>query len=125
MDKSKLVDGHVGGGVELVGEVANSSVSIDLHAELNVYRRNGVREYVVWRVQDQELDWFVLREGAYEKLKPAPSGLYQSIVFPGLWLDAAALLKGDSVAVAKGVEQGVATPEHAQFVSSLARAKSS
>jgi len=36
------------------------SASFALHTKLHVYRRNGVREYVVWRVLDQQLDWFVL-----------------------------------------------------------------
>src|SRR5712691_7161754 len=60
------LDDYVEGAPELVGEVSASSVSYDLHAKLNVYRRNRVREYVVWRVLDQELDWFVWREGQYE-----------------------------------------------------------
>src|SRR5437016_4279019 len=49
-------DGYLVGAPELVGEVAASSVSIDLNAKFHVYRRNGVQEYVVWRVQDQALD---------------------------------------------------------------------
>jgi Uma2 family endonuclease len=117
--RSKLVDGYLEGGVELVAEVANSSVSIDMHSKLNVYRRNGVLEYFVWRVMDGEIDWFVLRDGIYEKLQQTASGILQSIVFPGLWLNPAALLKGDMLSVAKTVEQGVATPEHAEFVKSL------
>ena len=35
-------------------EVAASSASHDLHDKLNVYRRNGVREYLVWRTLDEE-----------------------------------------------------------------------
>src|SRR5437868_7006490 len=46
-------DGYVVGAPEWVGEVSASSVSIDLHAKLHVYRRSGVREYIVWRVEDQ------------------------------------------------------------------------
>ncbi len=42
------------GAPELVVEVAASSASYDLHSTFHVYvyRRNGVREYVVWRVLD-------------------------------------------------------------------------
>jgi len=40
-------DGYIEGAPELVAEVASSSVSYDLHAKLRVYRRNGVREYIV------------------------------------------------------------------------------
>ena len=44
-------DGYVEGAPELIVEVAASSVSYDLGVKLNVYRRNGVQEYMVWRVQ--------------------------------------------------------------------------
>jgi Uma2 family endonuclease len=40
-------DGYVEGAPELVGEIAVSSASYDLHTKLNVYRRNGVKEYLV------------------------------------------------------------------------------
>ena len=56
-------DGIIEGAPELVAEVASSSVSYDLHTKLHVYRRNGVQEYVVWRVLEREIDWFVLRGG--------------------------------------------------------------
>jgi hypothetical protein len=46
-------DGYVTAGPELVGEISATSASIDLGDKLNGYRRNGVREYVVWRVFDQ------------------------------------------------------------------------
>jgi Uma2 family endonuclease len=118
-------DGYVELAPELVAEVAASSVSYDLHDKLNAYRRNGVREYVVWRVLDGELDWFVLREGRYERLQPAASGCYQSEVFPGLWLDHAALLQGDLTRVFQVLQQGLASPEHAAFVSRLQQPASS
>ena len=61
-------EGYIEGAPELVAEVASSSASYDLHAKLRVYRRNGVREYLVWRVLDREIDWFVLRAGQYERV---------------------------------------------------------
>lgn len=112
-------DGYVNGAPELVAEVARSSVNIDLHAKLHVYRRNGVREYLVWRVLDQVIDWFVLREGRYEPLAPAAEEVYQSEVLPGLWLDAAALLRGDLRAVFQTVQRGLDSSEHAAFVTRL------
>jgi hypothetical protein len=74
---------------------------------------------VVWRVQDQALDWFVLREGRYEEFPRSASGYFQSEALPGLWLDAAALLCGDLAAVFGVVQQGLASPEHAGFVARL------
>src|SRR5437773_305385 len=74
-------DGYVAGAPELVTEIAASSVSYDLHNKLNAYRRNGVREYVVWRVLDQAIDWFILREGNYDRLAPEANGIYKREVF--------------------------------------------
>jgi Uma2 family endonuclease len=82
--------GYVVGGPELIVEVAASSTSIELHAKLAAYRPNGVREYVVWRVFEAVIDWFVLRGGQYELLQPGPDGFLRSEVLPGLWLDAGA-----------------------------------
>jgi hypothetical protein len=116
-------DGYVEGAPELAAEIAASSVSYDLHDKLNAYRRNGVREYVVWRVWDKEIDWFVLRDGRYERLPLTPTGLHQSEVFPGLWLDPAALLRGDLAHVLQVLQQGLASPDHAAFKQRLQQAK--
>src|SRR5207237_10525800 len=88
-------DDYVEGAPELVAEIASSSVSYDLGPKLNVYRRSGVPEYVVWRALDKEIDWFVLREGRYGRLAPATDGVTRSEIFPGLWLDNAAMIRGD------------------------------
>jgi Uma2 family endonuclease len=112
-------DGIIEGAPELVAEVASSSVSYDLHAKLHVYRRNGVREYLVWRVLEREIDWFVLRAGQYERMPVDAQGLLRSEVFPGLWLDPAALVRGDLATVLGIVQQGLASPEHVAFVARL------
>jgi len=115
-------DDYVEGAPELVAEIASSSVSYDLGKKLNSYRRNGVREYIVWRVLDREVDWFVLHEGRYEPLPPAADGLLRSTVFPGLWLDPAALIRGDLATVLAVAQQGVSSPEHADFAAGVRRA---
>jgi Uma2 family endonuclease len=115
-------DGYVVGAPELTGEVSASSVSYDLHDKLNAYRRNGVREYVVWRVLDGEVDWFILRDGRFVRLTATAAGPYQSEVFPGLWLDAAALVRNDLARVLHVLQQGLASPEHAAFVERLRQA---
>ncbi|MFL5242960.1 MAG: Uma2 family endonuclease [Gemmataceae bacterium] len=101
---------------ELVAEIAASSVSIDVHKKFEAYRRNGVMEYIVWRVEDQAIDWFVLRNGQYEKVAADPNGIYKSEVFPGLWLDSVAMLQGNLQRVIEIVQMSVASPEHQQFV---------
>ncbi len=112
-------DGYVEGGPELVAEVAASSINIDLTSKLQIYAQHGVREYLVWRVLDQAVDWFVLRQGQYDRLAPTPAGVYQSEVFPGLWLDVTALVRLDIAAVMRLLQQGLASPEHAAFVALL------
>ncbi|HVA45917.1 MAG TPA: Uma2 family endonuclease [Pirellulales bacterium] len=112
-------DDYFAGPPELVAEVAKSSVSYDLHDKLHVYRRQGVREYVVWRVLDAEIDWFHLVNGNYERLSKDASGLFKSRVFPGLWLDPAAIVKWDFARVFQILQQGIASPEHVDFVAAL------
>jgi Uma2 family endonuclease len=112
-------DGYVEGAPELVVEVAASSASYDLGPKLNVYRRNGVREYIVKRTYNNAIDWFILRHGQYEPLAPGPDGILRSEVFPGLWLDAAALLRGDMLTVIRVAQDGISSPEHAAFVQRL------
>jgi Uma2 family endonuclease len=112
-------EGYIVGAPDLVVEIAASSASYDLHDKLKVYRRNGVREYVVYRVLEGEVDWFVLQNGQFEKLSASPDGLMRSTIFPGLWLDVAALVRGDLVAVVAAVQKGLSTPEHAAFVARL------
>jgi Uma2 family endonuclease len=115
-------DDYVEGAPEFVAEVAASTASIDLNAKLLVYRRNAVREYLVWRVLDGVLDWFVLRQSLFQRLQPDAAGIYRSETFPGLWLDGPALLRLDLGAVLKVLQQGLATPEHAAFVTKLQQA---
>jgi Uma2 family endonuclease len=112
-------DGYIENAPDLVGEIAASSASYDLHDKLNAYRRNGVREYVVHRVLDAQVDWFVLREGRFESLAASPDGLLRSTVFPGLWLDPAALIRGDAAMVMEVVQRGLSSPEHAEFAARL------
>jgi Uma2 family endonuclease len=101
------------GAPELVAEVALSSASRDLHSKLALYRRHAVHEYLVWRVLEGELDWFVLDADAYVRLAADSAGILKSRGFPGLWLDPAALLRGDMAAVLAVLQQGLASPEHA------------
>jgi len=112
-------DDYIEGSPELVAEVSASTVKIDLNEKQIVYRRTGAKEYIVWRVLDREVDWFVLRGGQFERLAPDPQGILRSTVFPGLWLDAAALVRGDMVQVMAMLQQGLASPEHAAFVAHL------
>ena len=108
--------GYIEGGPELLAEVAASSVSIDRNAKFRAYRDQGVREYVLWRVEEGEIDWFFLRDGQYVALPPREDSILHSEVFPGLWLDPAAMARLDAARVHEVLLQGIASPEHADFV---------
>jgi Uma2 family endonuclease len=97
-------DGYLDGPPELVGEISASSVSHDLYDKMNAYRRNGVREYVVWRTEDAAIDWFELVEGAYQRREPGADGIIESVQFPGLRLDLPAMFEGDLAKVAAALQ---------------------
>lgn len=113
-------DDYIEGAPELIVEIAASSVAIDLHAKKQAYRRNGVKEYIVWQVLDQKLTWFYLEQGEYVELVPNIEGILQSQVFPGLWLAVPDLLAGNMQQVLTILQAGVHSPEHAAFVQRLA-----
>lgn len=117
-------DDYIEGAPELVVEIAASSVAIDLHGKKQAYRRNGVREYIVWQVLDEKLSWFSLQEGEYLELAPNEEGVLQSRVFPGLWLAVNELLTGNMQVVLNVLQAGLQSVEHADFIEKLGDLKS-
>ena len=97
--QTRLAEKYIEGAPELVAEVAVTSQSIDLHDKLTAYRRNGVQEYIVWRVYDRAIDWFSLERGEYVRLERDERGVVHSRVFPGLRLAVESLIDGDMAAV--------------------------
>jgi Uma2 family endonuclease len=112
-------EGYLEGSPEWIGEISASTASLDLHTKLPAYEKNGVLEYVVWRVNDEEIDWFSLKRGKYQKLAKTKDGVYKSKVFAGLWLDADAMIAGSLLKVLEVVQKGLAAPEHRRFVKKL------
>jgi len=112
-------DGYATGPPELIVEVASSSESIDLHTKRRDYEQAGVLEYVVVVLRQRAVRWFVLRDGTYRDVEADARGLFKSTGFPGLWLDAPALLRLDIRQVMATLQHGIETPEHAAFVQQL------
>lgn len=113
-------DGYVEGSPELVAEVAASSAAIDLGDKKRAYRRNGVKEYIVWQVFDETINWYHLTSEDYVSLEVNERGVICSLVFPGLWLDVSAMLVGDMPNVLAVLQQGLASEAHQDFVQQLA-----
>ncbi len=112
-------DHYIVGAPELVCEISSSSKSIDLNSKLRLYLRNRVQEYIVWRVEDEAIDWFIQRQGRFERIEADSAGIIQSEVFPGLWLDPQALIKLDLARVNHILRRGLETPAHAAFIARL------
>lgn len=112
-------DDYIEGAPELIVEVAASSASYDLNEKLNAYRRNGVREYIVWQIYENRVDWFILQEGRYISMIADEHGIIRSQVFPGLWLSVDSLRQGNRAEILAVLQEGLATGEHQTFVGRL------
>jgi Uma2 family endonuclease len=103
-------------------EIARSSRYYDLNEKKADYEEAGVQEYLVIDLAPDRVHWFVRRCKRFAALRPGPDGIYRSKVFPGLWLDPAAIFSRDRARRDAVLEQGIATPEHAAFVAKFAAA---
>ncbi|HUY36447.1 MAG TPA: Uma2 family endonuclease [Pirellulales bacterium] len=117
------VDGYLEGPPDLVIEIARSSRKFDLGPKYLDYERAGVSEYVVVGLEPDEAYWHVRRDERFVRVSPDTDGLFRSVVFPGLWLDAQALFDENRGRLREIVDRGVATPEHAAFVARMAEAR--
>jgi Uma2 family endonuclease len=106
---------------ELIVEVASSSEAYDMHQKRRDYERAGVLEYVVVLLREQAVRWFVLENGAFRDFPSDADGVFRSRTFPGLWLNAPALLQLDGRRMLETLQQGLNDPTHAAFVEELAR----
>jgi Uma2 family endonuclease len=119
--QTHINDGYLAGPPELVLEIAFNRFAIDFHAKPNDYARYGVQEYLIICVEPLEMKWFDLHRG--QEMRTDSEGICRSRTFPGLWIDAPALLANDLAKSMATLQCGLATPEHAEFVARLAAAK--
>ena len=112
-------DDYLEGAPELIAEVAASSSAYDLGDKKKAYRRNAVREHIVWQMFENKLDWSVLEDDEYVSLPCDEDGVLRSRAFPGLWLDIEALLQGDMQTVLSVLQQGMNPSGHVAFLHSL------
>jgi hypothetical protein len=117
--RSRSEDDLIAGPPELLCEIAASSASIDLHHKFRVYQRNGVQEYIVWVVAEQEIRWFILEDDRYIQQSPDSRGHLSSRVFPGLLLSTKDLLSMDGAAALAALEESLKSPAHASFLQKL------
>jgi len=112
---------YLEGAPELVVEIASSSASYDLHDKLEIYEQKGVQEYIVWRVLDNQIDWFGLEKGKYKKFVGDKQGIIESKVFAGLRLNVKAMLKDDLQKVLADLQKGLASSKYKSFIKQLSK----
>ena len=118
--QSRTAPGGIEGAPELIVEIARSSRSIDLGPKLEEYRRAGVKEYVVFAIDPDEVYWHARGGDQLVRIGPDEEGVYRSLAFPGLWFDPEAFFRGDADGLIATLDRGLASPEHAAFVLDLA-----
>jgi Uma2 family endonuclease len=111
-------DDYILGPPELIAEISYSSHSIDLNAKKEDFQRHGVLEYLVVSLKEKKLRWFDL--GAAKEIFPDADGVCRIRCFPGLWIHEQGLFERDGTRLTQTLQQGLASPEHAQFAKRLA-----
>ena len=112
--------GPLTGAPEFVVEVAASSASHDLHSKLNVYRRNGVQEYLVLLAYEREMRFFRLAHGEYIAVEAGADGVMRSQALPGFRFRSDWFWEGRLAESMQLVQEGIASPEQRAFVDRLA-----
>jgi Uma2 family endonuclease len=118
--QSRIQGRYAAGAPEFLAEICISSTAYDLHQKLEVYEEAGVQEYLAVLMREREVRWHRLAAGHFEVVPAPEEGIYRSAVFPGLWLDAPALLAGNLARVLAVLNDGINSAEHRAFVEQLA-----
>lgn len=90
-----------------MAEIVASTGSYDLNQKREAYRRNGVREYLAWIASERQIVWWEMIDDDYREIVPDRTGVLKSGIFPGRWLNAPALLRGDMRAVFATLQRGI------------------
>ncbi len=114
-------DDYMEGSPELIVEIASSTASYDTTEKKTIYRRNGVQEYIIWRVDDGKIDWFVWENGDYIELRMDKDGVIESRLFGGLHLNIKAMLKDDLAKVMSDLQKGLKSKKHKDFLKKMVK----
>jgi len=108
-------DGYLVGAPQLAAEVAASSARLDRGLKFDIYREQGISEYLIWFTLDRTIEWYRQSDEQYARLPPGEDGIIRSQVFPGLWLDPHALVSREMARVVDVARQGLDSAEYAAF----------
>lgn len=113
------LDDYLEGSPELVVEISSSTASYDTGEKKKIYRRNNVQEYIIWRVNDNEIDWFARENGEYVLLPQDENKIIESRFFGGLRLNVAAMLADDLPQVLADLQNGLESPQYQEFTNRM------
>lgn len=104
-------EGYIIGPPEMIVEIAGSSASYDFGEKRDVFEAAGVGEYIVFSPIEGRIAWW-WRDGRHfvdlESVEIDGVGaVYQSVRFPGLWLDVKSLRSADSRKLIESLRRGV------------------
>ena len=117
------ITGYFSGAPEMIVEVAVTSYSRDFGTKKRLYERMCVREYLIVVPREKKVVAMALTPSGFEPIEPGPDGILRSRFFPGLWLDIATMWTLDLQQMNAVLQQGLATPDHADFTAQLASRK--
>lgn len=69
-------------------------------------------------VRENRAVWFAREQGKFVEMTDQ-SGIFRSRWLPGLWLDVNSVFRNDNARLLDVLRQGMATPEHGEFVQRL------
>jgi Uma2 family endonuclease len=117
--QSRMDGPYPSGAPELAIEISHTTTARDTGIKRSLYERAGVREYLIVQPTARTVLWLELVDNAYTERVPEGDGNLRSRVFPGLWLDPAALWDGDLNRLQALAQSGIRSAEHAAFVRAL------
>jgi Uma2 family endonuclease len=99
---------YIIGAPELIVEIAGSSASYDFTEKRDVYEAAGVRECLVFETIEGRIEWWRTKDGRFVEIQ-SDGGIYKSVYFPGLWLDADALRSANPLKLIQTLQQGISS----------------
>jgi Uma2 family endonuclease len=99
-------EGYIIGAPELIVEIVGSSASYDFSEKRDVFEAAGVGEYLVFETIEGRIAWWRSENGRFTDIQPV-DGIYKSVAYPGLWLDADALRSANALKLIQTLQQDI------------------
>lgn len=99
-------DGFIVGASELIVEISGPTASYDFSEKRDVYESARLGEYFVYETIEGRVAWWQSKDRQFEDILPE-GVIYNSVLFPGLWLDADALRSASALKLIQTLQKGI------------------